>query len=163
MLPPGFVHQDSRSIGQIQAAAICHHRQPQFAFRRESVQNFRRQSARLRTQHKAIARLKLNTVVPRRAFGGHRKQPHITQGLQAGFPVLMHLHAGVFVIIQPSALELLVFQRKPQRLHQMQGHASIGTQADDVSGIGRDFGLEEDEIEQFLSQAGTSSLLKIGS
>jgi hypothetical protein len=45
----------------------------------------------------------------------------------------------------------------------MQGHASIGTQADDVSGIGRDFGLEEDEIEQFLSQAGTSSLLKIGS
>ena len=60
----------------------------------------------------------------------------------------MHLHACVFVIIQPGAFELLVFQRKAQRLHQMQYHAGIGAQADDVAGVGRDFWLVEDEIKQ---------------
>ena len=53
----------------------------------------------------------------------------------------MHLDAGVFVVIQPGAAQLFVFQREAEWLDQVQGAAGIGGETNDVTGVGGDFGL----------------------
>ena len=59
----------------------------------------------------------------------------------------MHLHRRVFVIIQPRAAHMLVVERKPQRSNQMQTRTGIRTQADDIAGVGRDFGFVQDHVK----------------
>ncbi len=59
----------------------------------------------------------------------------------------MHLQTRVFVIVQAGALELLVAEVKAQGLDQVQARAGIGAQADHIARVGRNFGLEQDDIE----------------
>ena len=59
----------------------------------------------------------------------------------------MHLQRGVLVVVQPGALELLVLQGEAQRRDQVQPRPGVGAQADDVAGVGRNFGLEQDDVE----------------
>ena len=54
-------------------------------------------------------------------------------------------HAAAAVFAQhfsAGGIELFVFQRKAQWFYQMQVCACVGTQPDNVAGIGRDFGFE---------------------
>jgi hypothetical protein len=46
-------------------------------------------------------------------------------------------------VIKSGALEQSVVQRKTQRLDQVQLGAGICTQANDIAGVGRDFGLDQ--------------------
>lgn len=59
----------------------------------------------------------------------------------------MYGETGPFVVIQPGASQMPVAQIESQRLDQMQLCASIGAEADDVAGIGRDFWLVENDME----------------
>jgi hypothetical protein len=42
---------------------------------------------------------------------------------------------------------VLVFHRKAQGLNQMQGAACVGCQANDVARVGRNFGMDEDDVK----------------
>ncbi len=69
----------------------------------------------------------------------------------------MPLYIRILVVVQPGAAHVAVFHAKAQGLDQMQGAACVGTQADDVAGVGRDFGVDEDDVEHAvlsLSQLG---------
>ena len=67
--------------------------------------------------------------------------------VQKGCPVLVHGHGREFMIIQPCAAHLGVVDGKTQRFDEVQGAAGVGAQADDVAGVGRDFGLDKDDVE----------------
>jgi hypothetical protein len=54
------------------------------------------------------------------------------------------------MIIKPGAAQLLVIQVKTQRLDQVKQTAGIGTQADNIAGIGWYFGLIENNVEHLL-------------
>ena len=59
----------------------------------------------------------------------------------------MGFDLGKFVIIQPGAAQLLMFHVKPQRFDQVQLHAGIGAEADDIAGVGRNFRFKQDNME----------------
>ena len=59
----------------------------------------------------------------------------------------MALHTCPLMIIETGTAQALVIQLEPQRLDQMQAVTGVGTQPDDVAGIGRNLGLIEHDIE----------------
>jgi hypothetical protein len=65
----------------------------------------------------------------------------------AGRPVAMDPKPRVLVIIETGALELTVAEPKTQRLDQMQLRARVRRQPDDVAGIRRDLGMNQDDRE----------------
>ena len=67
--------------------------------------------------------------------------------VQKGCPVLVHGHGREFMIIQPRTAHLGVVDGKAQRFDEVQGAAGVGAQANDVAGVGRDFGLDKDDVE----------------
>lgn len=86
-------------------------------------------------------------------------KPAPRQGLARRRPVGMHTQAGVFVVIETSALELAIVQRKSQRLNQMQTAAGIGGKPDDIASIGRNFRLIQDDVEHFAWRVETKPLI----
>ena len=59
----------------------------------------------------------------------------------------MHLHRNELVIVQPRPAHFGVVDGKAQRFDQVQRAAGIGAQPDDIAGVGRDFGLDENDVE----------------
>jgi hypothetical protein len=56
-------------------------------------------------------------------------------------------NAGIFVIIQPGPAQALVGDVKTQRFNQVEFGSRVGTEANDVAGVGRYFGLVKDDGE----------------
>jgi hypothetical protein len=54
------------------------------------------------------------------------------------------------VVIQARAAQLAVVHVEAQRPHQVQPCAGVGAQADRVAGVGRDFRLMKNDVEQWL-------------
>ena len=63
----------------------------------------------------------------------------------------MALHIGVLVIVEPGAFERTILPAEAERFDQMQFAAGVGAQADDVTRVGRDFGLEENDGSQKIT------------
>ncbi len=59
----------------------------------------------------------------------------------------MHPHGRQVCIVEASPADVLALQRKAQRLHQVQRATGIGTEPDDVAGVGWDLRPEEDDVE----------------
>jgi hypothetical protein len=55
------------------------------------------------------------------------------------------------VVIQASATHLFVLHGKAQWLDQMQAATRIGSQTDDVAGVGWDFGLNQNDMKHAAS------------
>ena len=55
------------------------------------------------------------------------------------------------MIIETGATQALVIEFEPQWLDQMQAKAGIGAQSDQVSGIRRNLGLEQNDIKHGVS------------
>lgn len=119
LLPPRFKHHHGNAVGQIQAAIIRLHRQTDALCGFELRQDFSRQAARFRAENKHVAGLKCTCSKAARAFGGEREKPPSSQGGTARCPILMHLDAGVFMVIQSGAAQLFVFQREAEWLDQV--------------------------------------------
>ena len=81
------------------------------------------------------------------ALGGAGKDPAVWQGGQTAGQVRVAAHIGKLVIIEAGTPHALVIPSKSQRFNQMQLVTRIGTQADDVAGVGRDFGLEQHYVQ----------------
>ena len=58
----------------------------------------------------------------------------------------MVLHVGPFVIIESRPAQPLVAPLKTQWVNQMQLRPGIGTEPNDITRIGRDLRLVEDEV-----------------
>ena len=62
-------------------------------------------------------------------------------------PAFVDLQGGVLPVVEPRALHVLVFEREAEGLYQMERRAGVGAEADDVAGIGRNFGMNENDVE----------------
>jgi hypothetical protein len=81
--------------------------------------------------------------------GGHGEHARLVRlGIaQEGVPVLVHLHVGVFVVIETGAAHLGVVEREAERFDQVQLRPRVRAQADDVARVGRDFGFDQYDVK----------------
>ena len=74
-------------------------------------------------------------------------ESHILHGVETGREACVHPHLCELLVIEAGAAHRFPGELEPERLHQVQRRAAVGAQADDVTGIGRDFGLEQHDVE----------------
>ena len=164
VLPPGLEHRHRHGIRQVQAALAGLHGQPQALSRGERCAQCRRQAPCFRAEHEPVAGRESDVIGAARAVRRQREHARGRRRLrgQKIAPSRRAAHLGVLVVVQPRAPQELVVHRKPQRLDQMQGAAGVGRQPDDVAGVGRNFGLDQDEVitcgDEYVSRQGRPGL-----
>ncbi|MNH38532.1 hypothetical protein D3C79_995860 [compost metagenome] len=57
------------------------------------------------------------------------------------------------MVIQPSTAQPLVVELEADRFDQVQRAATVGAEANDIAGIGRNFRLKEDDVKHARLQA----------
>ena len=65
----------------------------------------------------------------------------------------VRMHPRHLVVVEPGPLHARIVQPEPERPHEVQRRAGIGAEPDDVAGVRRDFGLEEDDVEHRRGQS----------
>lgn len=71
-----------------------------------------------------------------------------SEGLKASGPRGMDLHLDGIPVVEPGAAELGVGDFESQRFDKMETGAGGGAEAGDVAGVGRDFRVDEDDVER---------------
>ena len=158
VLTPALIHHHRHRIRQIDAAVGRPHRNADACIGRKLRQHLGGKAAALRSEHQGISGLIFHPVMAAAAARAEGVHAAPLEHRPAMRPVGMHGDAGQVVIIQPRARELLVGKIEAERCNQMEIRAGVGGQADDVPGIGRDFGLVEDDFEH--RQQGTGRFSK---
>ena len=148
-LPPGFKNRNGYGVGEIETALARAHGQAQALGRREGGEQIRRQAACFRAENKTVARRKGVVVRQALAARGQGKAPRGIRlaGSEKSAPIRMPAHVGPLVVIQPGAAQQAVVHGKAQRLNEVQRAARIGRQADDVAGVGRNFGFNQNDVK----------------
>jgi len=149
ILTPGLVDHDGDGVGEVQAALRFAHGQSKEVVGIKLLSHVRGQAAGLTAEYKMVSRLKGHRMRGFLTLGRERKhsQAWCLRLFEVGLPVGVALDAGVFVVIQARSAHGTVLHVKAQRLNQMQLHARVGAQSDDVARVGWDFGLVEDDVE----------------
>ena len=68
--------------------------------------------------------------------------------------IRVHANVGKFVVIEPRPPHRPRIEPEAQRLDQVQSRAGVRAQPDDVAGVGRNLGLEQDDVEWHRIEAG---------
>lgn len=175
LLSPRLEDSHGHRVGQVQAAVVGAHGQAQQVVGAQAVLHVVGQAGGFAAKDQAVAGQEVMVVGALVAAGAQAVQtaregdlsgvavgrlaggdlrvgagccghggPH---AVQKGCPVLVHGHGREFMIIQPRTAHLGVVDGKAQRFDEVQGAAGVGAQADDVAGVGRDFGLDKDDME----------------
>jgi dihydroorotate dehydrogenase (NAD+) catalytic subunit len=88
-----------------------------------------------------------------RARGLDREDPHVAERREAGLEALVLVHPRQLVVIEPRALHPGVVEAEAEGTHEVQRRAGIGAEPYRVAGVGRDFGLEEYDVEHDYNYA----------
>ena len=147
LLAPGFVDHHGHGIGQIEAAARRAHGDLQQLLGRQAVANLRGQATTFRAKEEYVTGQIVHFGIAVASLGGERQNPAAADSCDTVDQAVMAFQCRVFVIVQPGAAQALVIQLETQWLDQVQLAAGVGTQADDVAGIGRDFRLEQHDMK----------------
>ncbi len=89
----------------------------------------------------------MEVAVATAAAGRKSKQPVRGNGGLKVFQIGMLRDLGPFVIVESGTFELAVVQGKTKWVDEMEPGTGIGAQAYNVAGVGRNFGLVEDDVE----------------
>ena len=175
LLSPRLEDSHGHRVGQVQAAVVGAHGQAQQVVGAQAVLHVVGQAGGLAAKDQAVAGQEAMVVGAFMAAGAQAVQaaregngPCVAVGglagrglrvgagccgdgslhaVQKSCPVLVHGHGREFMIIQPCAAHFCVVDGKAQRFDEVQGAAGVGAQADDVAGVGRDFGLDKDDVK----------------
>jgi len=113
----------------------------------------RGQATGLGAEDQRVVRLELRFAVGAAAAGLDAEEAHILHGLETGGQACVHAHLREFLVIEAGAAHRFPGELEPERLHQVERRAAVGAQADDVTGIGRDFGLKQHDVEHGFGRA----------
>ena len=94
----------------------------------------------------AVAHL-VEPLAARRFDGKHAPAFEPTE---TGRQVRVLMHACHVVIVESCAPDARIVQREPEWPDEVQRGAGVRAKPNNISGIGRDFGFEEDDVEQAL-------------
>jgi hypothetical protein len=119
------------------------HGNEQGRFSTDSIQHGFRESAAFPSKHERIAGAVLKIAVAVAPRGFHGKSPRAGEPFEASVEARMNFDGRKIVIIKAGSLQTLVIQAKPQRFDQVQRRAGVRAQANGVTGIGRNLGLEQ--------------------
>jgi dihydroorotate dehydrogenase (NAD+) catalytic subunit len=75
------------------------------------------------------------------------EHPGASEAGQAGGEIRMLVHPGKIVVIESRAAQAGIIDRETERAHEMQGRTRVGAEPDDVAGVLRDLGFEQDHVE----------------
>jgi hypothetical protein len=145
-LTPGFVQRDRRGIRQVEAAIARAHGQRHPVLRIDGGQHLGRQAAALRAEQQHVARCEFHVDVAPCGAGFDGEPSPAERGARRS-EVLVHVDRGELVVIQAGTPHRLAVQAESQRLDEMQLAAGIGREPDQVAGVGRDLGLEYDQVK----------------
>lgn len=149
LLAPGFKYCHGHGIGQIQAALAWAHGQPDTLRRRKDSQVLIRQTRCFPAKDKHISWLELQRRNTARALGCQRKTALRRRACscQRASQGIMHLHGLPLVVIKPGPPQAGIIEIEAQRAHQVQLRAGIGAQANSITGIRRNFGMDKDDVK----------------
>ncbi len=106
-----------------------------------------RQPTRLSSEQKGITRLIAGKIVMNLSSGCECVKMRGADFFKAVFQLIVDLHFGKLRVIHACATQAGCIQREAQGLNKMKSRADIGTQTDDIPGIGRNLWLMEDDME----------------
>jgi hypothetical protein len=66
-------------------------------------------------------------------------------------PVPLSEYLGEFAVVEPRSSERSRVHVKAERFNQMEAAAAIGAEANDVTRVGRDFWLKENNIKHVVA------------
>ena len=144
-LSPGLENGHGDGIGQVEAALAGQHRQAQTFCCREVVQDFARQAACFAAEDEDVVVVQALVEGAGLSRSGHRPAAALAQCQLTGVPVGMPENTGIFMVVETGAAQGLVVDVETQWFDKMQFGPGIGAQADDIAGVGWNFGLVEDD------------------
>lgn len=112
------------------------------------------QSTRFGSEQQTVTGSEYSLVVrypPARAEG-----PELHRGIFRPelFPTDILSYMGHFRVVQSGPFEAGIVELKSKWANQVQAGAGVGTQADDVTGVGRDFGLIKNDVQHGVALLG---------
>jgi CBS domain-containing protein len=165
-------HPDRRHghrVRQVEAARALEHRDAQAPLGRAQFQHVVGQAAGLWPEHQRVAVRVFDLIVSPRAARAESKPARVPETLEARLQARVLPHVGQLAVVEPRAPDSLCIQPESERPDQVQPRARVGAQPDDVAGVGRDLGLEQNDvqwhrIEPFRSPGaaqGVSAMLRV--
>jgi hypothetical protein len=86
----------------------------------------------------------------RAAAGAQREDARLAERRQRLLQRRVHLYVCELPVIEAGPAQARFVERKPQRLHQVQVHARVRAQANDVASVGRNFRLVQDQADHIV-------------
>lgn len=87
-------------------------------------------------------------------MGGEGKKTLRGHLLYESLQIVMFPHLCKFMVIETGAFEPAVIQLEGQGPDEMELHAGVGTEADDIPRVGGDFRFIEDNVEHAINKRG---------
>ena len=148
LLSPGLVEKQGGTVGEVQAAALRPHRNPQAMFTRQGIENSRWQAAALRPKKKSVSRQVFNIAIAARSPGRNRKQ-----ACGCGLPqkigvACVFVDFGILMVVETGATHAFIAHLETQWMNQVQRAACIRAEAYDITGIWRYLRLKQDNVKQ---------------
>ena len=113
-----------------------------------------RQSAGLGAEEQGIARLEARRTVGLRAARLDAEERRGSECREAAIETRVDAHGRELLIIEAGAAHGPRSELEAEWLHEVQGRARVGGEADDVAGVGRDLGLDQHDVEHGLTTGG---------
>lgn len=147
MLTPGFVKHYGRRVRQIQAPVIRPHRNFQNLCRGQAVEYIIRQATCFGSEQDRIAGSVF--IIGMRGQPARRDRGHawMTERVKAVLQRIVFAQLSVFVVIETRAAQLPVIEFETEWFNKMQGRPGIRAKAYDISRVGRNFRLEQDQMK----------------
>ena len=148
LLSPGLVEKHGGAVGEVQAAAVRPHRDPQAIFTRQGIEYSRWQAAALCSKKKTVTRQVFNIAIAALAPGRNRKQT-CGCGLPQKIGVACVLvDIGILVVVETGAAHALIADLEAQWMNQVQSAARIRAKAYDITGVRRYLRFKQDNVKQ---------------
>jgi hypothetical protein len=147
-LAEGFVEGDARGGGEVQAAGLgVHHGDADEAVG-VGLDQGRGQAFGLTAKNEHVPVLELG--VPKGAgvvAGLDEKKALGDQARGEGLPGGVDLNDGLVQVVEAGAAEQGFVHAEAERFNEMKAGVGDGAKAGDVSGVGRDFGMDKHHVE----------------
>ena len=149
VLTPCLKDGDGNGIAQVEAAVLRPHRQADALRLGEGVADAFGKAGAFAAEDEPVARRKARVRKRMRAVRRHGVHAGDVGmlGLEKRLPRFVDADRRVLVIVEPRALHVLVVKGETERLHQVKRAARVGAEADDVARVGRNFGMNQNDVE----------------
>jgi hypothetical protein len=152
LLPNCLKKHDGHCRCQVQTARAVH--RDRDAIVTVCLQHHFGQTFRLPAEHQKIAAPKTDVVVSASRFGREEKVSRIwSLARMQLFERIPHSHVHFVPVIESGAFQLSIFERKAERLHQVQSRSRRETESANVAGIRRNLRLDQDDVEHATNVA----------